>query len=144
MATARMAGTAPPPDCRRTSNTLAPIVYFRNRPWRGSDACEPVVQRSEGSGACHSSRGFFRIWEQKRVLKTIPSTGGSFLFWCCEGEGSPAKRATRLGIASDQATFKFVADSLPLFRSGVEENALIREPLHLTQRNESQKRLNMR
>ena len=27
MATARMAGTARPPNCRRTSNTLAPIAY---------------------------------------------------------------------------------------------------------------------
>src|SRR5215207_8065326 len=60
MATARMAGIAPPPNRRRTNNTLAPILYFGNRPRRGSDASEPVVQRSEGSGACHSSRGILQ------------------------------------------------------------------------------------
>ena len=72
MATARMAGIAPPPNCPRTSNTLAPIVYFGNRPRRGSDASEPVVQRSDGSGLAIRLAGFFRIWEQKRVPWKTP------------------------------------------------------------------------
>jgi hypothetical protein len=34
-----------------------------------------------------------------------------------QGEGSAPKRAARCWTCLDQATFKFVADSLPLFRS---------------------------
>jgi hypothetical protein len=76
MATARMAGTAPPPNCRRTSNTLAPILYFGNRPRRGSDASEPVVQRSEGR-ACHSSCGILQDMggETSSVENSRPCAG---------------------------------------------------------------------
>src|SRR3954452_19397661 len=52
MATALTAGTARAPNCRRTSNTLTPIVYFPNRPRRSSEASEPAVQSSEGTDVC--------------------------------------------------------------------------------------------
>jgi hypothetical protein len=72
MATARMAGTAPPPNCRRTSNTLAPILYFGNRPRRGSDASEPVEGR-----ACHSSCGILQDMggETSSVENSRPCAG---------------------------------------------------------------------
>ena len=59
MATARMAGTARPPNCRRTNNTLAPIAYFAidrgEAPthltscsaFRGPGACQGLIASDE-------------------------------------------------------------------------------------------------
>ena len=57
MATARMAGIAPPPNCPRTSNTRGEAPTHLSQLFSVQMARALAIRLA----------GFFRIWEQKRV-----------------------------------------------------------------------------